>query len=156
MPTQWGEEVDQTRLAFKVDDALEVILAELADQLAALGDGVVIGLLRTQRDTATAEREAQAAVPPELVDLIDDSNDEAIPTGMPGRPAKGKAWIEAEFERRIKENACETELKEEAEALLQLYKKKYPKAESPTVKTIMNNVRARHRHWRATRPPEAS
>jgi hypothetical protein len=63
VPTSWSEEADETRLVFKVADVLAVILAELADELAALGDGSVIGLLRTQRDTAMAEREAQAVAP---------------------------------------------------------------------------------------------
>jgi hypothetical protein len=51
---------DETSV-FKVADAIEVILAELADELAPLGDGGVIGWLQTQRDTAKAESAARAA-----------------------------------------------------------------------------------------------
>jgi hypothetical protein len=61
VPTSWSKEADETRLVFKVPCALEVILDELPDELAALGDGRVIGALRAQRDSAKAEREAKAA-----------------------------------------------------------------------------------------------
>jgi hypothetical protein len=61
VPTAWSEETDETSVTFIVADGLEVILDELADEFAALGDGGIIGQLRTQRDTARAEREAQAA-----------------------------------------------------------------------------------------------
>jgi hypothetical protein len=58
-PASWSEETDETRLTLIVADGVEVILDELADELAALGDGSVIGLVRIQRDTATAERKRQ-------------------------------------------------------------------------------------------------
>jgi hypothetical protein len=63
VPTSWSKEADETSLLFKVACALEVILDELAGEFATLGDGGVIGALRTQRDTAKAEREAQGAPP---------------------------------------------------------------------------------------------
>jgi hypothetical protein len=61
VPTSWNQQADETRLVFKVACALEVILDELADELAELGDGSVIGMLRKERDTAKDEREARVA-----------------------------------------------------------------------------------------------
>jgi hypothetical protein len=82
VPTSWSEEADETRLTLIVADGLEVILDELADELAALGDGGVIGALRTQRDTAAAEREA-------LVVAADKGqDDEAEPARSPGKPPR--------------------------------------------------------------------
>jgi hypothetical protein len=60
-PTSWGKPADDTLLVFNVADTIEVILDELADDLAALGDGGVIGALRNQRDNAKAERERQTS-----------------------------------------------------------------------------------------------
>jgi hypothetical protein len=74
-------------------------------------------------------------------------------TGFPGRPSKSKHLIDDEFERRVAAGEALPVLVEEAQALLQWFKAKYLTAERPTVKTIQNNIRSRHR---ASRPCEAA
>jgi hypothetical protein len=96
-------------------------------------------------------------LPIELVEIIDAHElGAALPTGMAGRPSKGKDLIAAEFHRRVLNNACKLVLKEEAEALRQWYQAEHPTAAQPTVKTIENNIRDEHRQWVVTRPPETS
>ena len=96
-------------------------------------------------------------LPPELVETIHtDELDAAIPTGMQGRPSKGKDLIWAQFQRRVRENACKLTLDEEAGTLRDWYRNKYPKAQSPTAKTIAKNIRADYRQWLKTRQPDSS
>jgi hypothetical protein len=66
-------------------------------------------------------------------------------TGFPGRPSKSKHLIDDEFERRIAASKALPVLAEEARALLHWLEAKYPTAERPTLKTIQNNIRSRHR-----------
>jgi hypothetical protein len=84
-------------------------------------------------------------------------NDERIattmPTGAPGRPSKGMHLIRAEFDRRITENSCKLLLREEATDLKQWFFRENPNAQSPTVKTIENNIRADHRQWALRQRP---
>jgi hypothetical protein len=71
-----------------------------------------------------------------------------IRSGTAGRPSKGKHLIEDEFERRAAAGQVKSTLPEEAQALLDWYKGKYPKEERPTLKTISNNIRPLGRgHW---------
>lgn len=69
------------------------------------------------------------------------------PTGLPGRPSKGRDLIEYEFKRRCGTGEAKAALDEEAEALRGWYIMSYPQAQHPTVKTIKNNIRADHRRW---------
>jgi hypothetical protein len=73
----------------------------------------------------------------------------STPTGMPGRPSKGKNLIEDECARRIRDGRALPTLADEARALFDWYKAEYPKEERPTEKTIQNNIRAYHREWMA-------
>jgi hypothetical protein len=71
-----------------------------------------------------------------------------LATGAPGRPAKGMHLISAEFKRRIAKNTCKPSLREEAAELEQWYRRQHPRAPSPSVKTIENNIRSDYRSWR--------
>jgi hypothetical protein len=68
-------------------------------------------------------------------------------TGLPGRPSKGKHLIEDEAERRRTARQTLTSLADEARALLDWYKQSHPDAPRPTLKTIKNNIRNRHRRY---------
>jgi hypothetical protein len=87
----------------------------------------------------------------ELLPAAGGADPMPTPTGMPGRPSKGKGLIEDEFKRRIGDGVALPDLADEAQALWNWYKVKDPKAERPTVKTIKNNIRADHREWMASR-----
>lgn len=76
-------------------------------------------------------------------------------TGLPGRPSKSKDLINDEFERRIADREASLVLAEEARTLLDWLAAKYPTAARPTLKTIQNNIRDRHRRY-ANRPFEAA
>ena len=73
-----------------------------------------------------------------------------IPTGMPGRPSKGKDLILAELERRIAEKTCERTVRAEAAELKVWFARTYPNAQQPTIKTIENNIRAEYRRSEET------
>jgi hypothetical protein len=73
-------------------------------------------------------------------------------SGFPGRPSKGKHLIDDEFERRVAAGQGLPSLADEAKALLDWYKQQHPKLARPTTKTIKENIRARHRQWKASRP----
>ena len=66
-------------------------------------------------------------------------------TGFPGRPSKSKHLIDDEFERRVADHEALPVLAQEARALLHWLAAKYPTAARPTLKTIRNNIRDRHR-----------
>jgi hypothetical protein len=66
-------------------------------------------------------------------------------TGAPGRPSKGMHTIQAEFERRIRNNGFKLDLREEATELLAWYHVEHPSEPQPTVKTIANRLRGAHR-----------
>jgi len=68
-----------------------------------------------------------------------------LPTGMPGRPSKGKDIIAKEFARRAAAGETLCLLSHEAEALRNWYQNEYPYAEIPAKKTIKNNLRDAHR-----------
>lgn len=68
-----------------------------------------------------------------------------VRTGDPGRPALGVQLYMRELERRASSGTIEAELADEATALLRWYVEAYPERQSPTVKTIKNRIRARHR-----------
>lgn len=76
-----------------------------------------------------------------------------MPTGAPGAPSKGMHLIVGELKRRVRENACKASLREEATELLQWFRLQHPNAQSPTIKTIENNIRDHHRQWRARQSP---
>jgi hypothetical protein len=72
-------------------------------------------------------------------------------TGLPGRPSKSKHLIDDEFERRIGAGDVLSSLPAEAESLLNWLKAKHPDKPRPTLKTIRENIRARHRRWQGSR-----
>jgi hypothetical protein len=80
-----------------------------------------------------------------------EEDETAMPTGAPGRPSKGMHLIQAEFERRVGENACEISLHDEATYFHQWFRQCHPQAQPPTVKTIENNIRSHHRRWKDSR-----
>jgi hypothetical protein len=73
-------------------------------------------------------------------------------SGFPGRPSKGKHLIDDEFDRRVAAKQALPLVADEAEALLDWFKQQHPTMARPTPKTIQENIRARHRQWRANQP----
>jgi hypothetical protein len=73
-------------------------------------------------------------------------------SGFPGRPSKGRHLIEDEFERRVVAGQALPLVADEAGALLDWFKGQHPTIARPTPKTIQENIRARHRQWRANQP----
>jgi hypothetical protein len=80
---------------------------------------------------------------------IGDDPDAGTETGYPGRPAKAKHLIDAEFARRADEGILGITLKDEAEALYAWLTANHPNVARPTVPTIENNIRStyRQRRW---------
>lgn len=62
-------------------------------------------------------------------------------TGGPGKPSKSAHVINAEFKRRIANDAVEPILAEQARVLLGWLQATYPSAPPPRLKTIQNNIR---------------
>jgi len=84
-------------------------------------------------------------------------NDEVFTrSGFPERPSKGKHLIDDELERRIVAEAALPSLVDEAKALLDWLIQQHPKVARPTEKTIQENIRARHRQWKANRSQQIS
>lgn len=81
----------------------------------------------------------QALIAPQASSV---ANTSLIPTGMPGRPSKGKDLIQAELRRRIESGAALDTLKAEVQALADWYKIQYPQAQQPKMKTLENSMRA--------------
>ena len=103
-------------------------------------------------------------VPPELEEAlageIEPSNsiaksepEEPTHTGMPGRPAKSKHLIDDEFKRRTIAGETLLSLADEAKALWDWLIEHHPKAARPTIKTIQENIRTKHREHIAQRQP---
>ena len=68
-----------------------------------------------------------------------------LPTGDPGRPAKGRELYMAEFEKRAAADHSKRSAKLEAEDLRDWFMLNHPTATVPTAKTIENNIRSRMR-----------
>jgi hypothetical protein len=68
-------------------------------------------------------------------------------TGGPGRPSKGIHVIEAEFDRRIRNNLLKPTLREEATELRSWYLREHPSKPLPGLSTIENRVRSSY--WQA-------
>jgi hypothetical protein len=73
-------------------------------------------------------------------------------SGFPGRPSKGKHLIDDEFDRRVAAREALPSLAEEAKVLFDWFKQEHPTLARPTIKTIKENIRLRHRQWTMTRP----
>jgi hypothetical protein len=73
-------------------------------------------------------------------------------SGFAGRPSKGKHLIDDEFDRRVAAGTALRSLADEAKALFDWFKQQHPTLARPTTKTIKENIRARHREWKASRP----
>jgi len=68
-------------------------------------------------------------------------------TGDPGRPSKGYQLYVAEHRRRCDGGEAHTALAEEARHLLAWFLAEHPAASPPTVTTIENRIRSRHREF---------
>jgi hypothetical protein len=66
-------------------------------------------------------------------------------TGGPGRPSKGIQVIEAEFDRRIRNNLLKPTLVGEATELRSWYLREHPSKPLPGLGTIKNNIRSSYR-----------
>ncbi len=75
------------------------------------------------------------------IHVLPPDDDDLVPTGTPGRPGKGINIVRLEFERRVIANELEASLAAECLALADWYYQKYPQRDSPSPKTIANNIR---------------
>ena len=74
------------------------------------------------------------------------AENEAMPTGFPGRPTKGKEPIWNKYIER-KESGARCQVKEqESKWLLAWYKKTYPKADQPSLDTIRRLLTPEYRN----------
>ena len=86
--------------------------------------------------------QAEGTVPDQPSDIKRTAeNDSIIPTGDPGRPAKGAQLYFAEFNRRSNQGLTADSLADEARALLDWLKTAHPNVAAPTEKTIKNRIR---------------
>jgi hypothetical protein len=109
------------------------------------------GVATKQPPNKASEINGQRAEPAGAVDAKAPTH-----SGFPGRPTKGKHLIDDEFERRIVARQVLPSLANEAKELLDWFKWQHPTMARPTTKTIQENIRERHRQWRANQPePEA-
>jgi hypothetical protein len=125
-----------------------------AETLRAAGqpfEKTVVDRAEPQEGVGAGPVRAQSATEPGMV-----PGDAYTHSGFPGRPSKGKHLIDDEFVRGVASGQVLPLVADEARALLDWFKQQHPTMARPTCKTIQENIRARHRQWRASQPePEA-
>ncbi|MDR6955970.1 hypothetical protein J2X65_005357 [Ancylobacter sp. 3268] len=87
--------------------------------------------------------------PPPEWDSIGEAQQAPVRTGSPGRPTKGRGFIEAEFKRRVEAGRFEPKLVDEAKALNKWFEFSHPNMDRMTVKTIENVIRVAHKAAKA-------
>jgi hypothetical protein len=103
--------------------------------MCVVGIAPILQIARGRRDFGPTMAGLLAAHP--------DASSEG--TGAPGRPSKGMHLIEAEFDRRIRNNLLKPTLRGQAGALRSWYLREHPSKPAPTLQTIENRLRASYR-----------
>lgn len=85
----------------------------------------------------------------ELETKLEAQTVEATPTGLAGRPTKGREIIFAEYIRRRDAGEVLSKVAAEASTLRLWYKQNYPTAQHPASKTVENLIRREHQRFKA-------
>jgi hypothetical protein len=83
--------------------------------------------------------------------LSETHEENALRSGMPGRPAKSRHLIEDEFRRRATAGELADSLTVEADVLLEWLRSAHPHYPRPTTRTIENYIRDEYRRQKTTK-----